>query len=318
MNFTPGIHHITAMASDPKRNFDFYTKILGMRFIKKTVNYDDPTTYHFYFADKTGTPGTVLTFFPHPGLPRGKAGRGQAVEIAFAVPKSSLAFWIDRFHQKGIDYQGPEDRFGDRLIRITDPDGLFIELVGVDDVPSDNVWITDEIGADVAIRGFHGITLWVEDYTKTAALLTKHLGFQEAGMENSRYRYTTGKSGFGQVVDLRHLPGWERGRNGAGTIHHVAWRVGDDDSEVAVRDALAAEGFNITPVIDRNYFHSVYFREPNGVIFELATDAPGFAIDESVDELGHNLMLPPRYEAQRAEIVKILPVLEDVTLEDAT
>lgn len=311
MNFTPGIHHITAIASDPKRNFDFYTKVLGLRFIKRTVNYDDPTTYHFYFADKTGTPGTVLTFFPHPGLPQGRAGRGQAVEIAFSIPTSAIAFWIDRFHQLGITYQGPEDRFGQRLIRIQDPDGLYLELVGVDDAPEDNLWATDEIDATVAIRGFHGITMWVEDYTKTAKILTQHLGFQEAGVENSRYRFTAGQAGqHGQVVDLRHLPGLPRGLHGAGTIHHVAWRVGDDDSEAIVRQALEDEGFNITPIIDRNYFHSVYFREPNGVIFELATDHPGFTIDETVEELGHNLQLPPRYESQRAEIAKNLPVLD--------
>lgn len=310
MNFTPGLHHITAIASDPKRNFDFYTKVLGLRFIKRTVNYDDPTTYHFYFADKIGSPGTVLTFFPHPGSPQGQPGRGQAVEIAFAIPTSAIAFWIDRFHQLGISYQGPETRFGQRLIRIQDPDGLYLELVGVDDAPDTDVWATADIATDVAIRGFHGITLWVEDYAKTASILTTHLGFREQGVENSRYRFGTGTGGHGQIVDLRHLPGLARGRNGAGTIHHVAFRVGDDDTEQAIRDTLAGDGFNITPIIDRNYFHSVYFREPNGVLFELATDAPGFTVDETVDELGHTLQLPPRYESQRAAITQALPVLE--------
>ena len=310
MTKTSGIHHITAIASDPKRNYDFYTKILGLRFIKKTVNFDDPSTYHFYFGDKVGSAGTILTFFPHPGLPQGRPGLGQAVEIVFAIPKAALAFWIDRFHQKGIEYQGPEKRFDETIVRISDPDGLMLEFVGVDDLPSDNVWTTDEIGVDVAIRGFHSVALWTADYTKTAALLTEHLGFQLQGNDESRFRFTTGKPGFGQTVDLRNLPAIWRGAPGAGTIHHVAWRVGDDDSEAAIRNVLLDEGLNVTPIIDRNYFHSVYFREPNGVLFELATDNPGFDIDEPVETLGEALMLPPKYEAHRESIAAALPSLE--------
>ena len=309
MKTSSGIHHITAIASDPKKNFDFYTKVLGLRFIKRTVNYDDPSTYHFYFADKIGTPGTVLTFFPHPDLPKGRAGTGQAVEIAFAIPKNAISFWIDRFHALGIEYQGPEKHFDETVLRINDPDGLMLEFVGIDDLPEDNLWTTGDIGADVAIRGFHSIALWVDDHEKTANLLTGQLGFKLVGHDGSRYRYSTGEAGLGQIVDLRAIPGMWRGAPGAGTIHHVAWRVGDDEAELKVRAGLEEQGMRLTPVIDRNYFHSVYFREPNGVLFELATDNPGFNIDEPIDTLGHALMLPPKYEEHRDAIAAALPKL---------
>lgn len=309
MNTASGIHHITAIASDPKRNFDFYTNVLGLRFVKKTVNYDDPSTYHFYFADKAGTPGTVLTFFPHPDLPPGRAGTGQAVEIAFAIPKNAISFWIDRFHTLGIDYQGPEKHFDETVVRIQDPDGLMLEFVGIDGMPDDTLWTTEDIGADVAIRGFHSVSLWVNDHEKTAKILTGQLGFNLLGNDGSRYRYTTGKAGFGQIVDLRAIPGMWRGAPGAGTIHHVAWRVGDDEAELKVRAGLQEDGMRLTDVIDRNYFHSVYFREPNGILFELATDNPGFDIDEPIETLGQELKLPVRYEQQRDAIIAALPTL---------
>ncbi len=304
-----GLHHITAIAGDAKQNFDFYTKALGMRFIKKTVNYDDPGTYHFYFADKTGTPGSVLTFFPHGDISKGRHGTGQAVEIVFAVPKSAISFWMNRFHELGIAYQGPEKHFDETVIRIQDPDGLMLEFVGVDDLPDDSVWASDDIPADVAIRGFHSVSLWVDDQAKTADILTKHLGYTFVGNDGSRYRYRASGDGIGRFVDLREIPGMWRGAPGAGTIHHVAFRVGDDESEVKIRDGIVADGHRLTEVIDRNYFHSVYFREPNHVLFELATDHPGFAIDESVETLGEDLKLPSKYEMHRAEIVAALPEL---------
>lgn len=304
-----GIHHITAMASDPKKNFDFYTRVLGLRFIKKTVNYDDPSTYHFYFGDKTGTPGTILTFFPHPGLAQGRHGTGQAVEIVFTIPKKAMSFWLNRFHSLGIDYQGPEKRFDETVLRIQDPDGLMLELVGVEDLPDNRLWSTDEIGSDVSIRGFHSISLWVDDHKKTEALLTGQLGFDFVGNEGSRYRYSTGKPGLGQIVDIRSIPGMWKGAPGAGTIHHVAWRVGDEEAELKTRAALEEAGMRLTKVIDRNYFRSVYFREPNGILFELATDNPGFDVDESVKTLGQDLKLPERYESHRDAIIAALPKL---------
>lgn len=309
MKKASGIHHITAIASDPKRNFDFYTKVLGLRFIKKTVNYDDPSTYHFYFADKVGTPGSVLTFFPHPDLPKGRHGKGQAVEIVFAVPKSALSFWMNRFHELGIDYQGPEKHFDETVVRIQDPDGLMLEFVGADNLPNDTAWATDDIPEDVAIRGFHSVSLWVDDHEKTAAILTQHLGFKPVGNDGSRYRYVAEGDGTGKIVDLRSIPGMWRGAPGAGTIHHVAFRVGDDEAEASVREAIIKDGHNLTPVIDRNYFHSVYFREPNHVLFELATDQPGFTIDEAVETLGEDLKLPPKYEMHRDAIAAALPTL---------
>ncbi len=309
MKTAHGIHHITAIASDPKKNFEFYTKILGLRFVKKTVNFDDPSTYHFYFGDNAGSPGTILTFFPHPDLPKGRAGTGQAVEIVFAIPKAAFSFWLDRFHRYGIEYQGPEDHFGDKVLRINDPDGLMLEFVGVDDLPDDNLWVTDEIGADVAIRGFHSVALWVNDKEKTAQILKNSLGFDLVASEGSRHRYGTGQSGLGQIVDLREIPGMWRGAPGAGTIHHVAFRVGDDEAEVSVRADIEKGGMHLTPVIDRNYFHSVYFREPNGILFELATDNPGFDIDEPKETLGQSLKLPARYEQHRDQIAAALPSL---------
>ncbi len=309
MHRASGIHHITAIASDPKKNYDFYTKVLGLRFIKKTVNYDDPSTYHFYFGDTSGSPGTILTFFPHPDLPRGRAGTGQAIEIVFAIPKDAMSFWINRFHTLGIPYQGPEKRFDETVIRTQDPDGLMLELVGADNLPDGTAWATDEVGADVAIRGFHSISLWVSNREKTARLLTGHLGYSLVGEDGSRTRYATGQSGHGQIVDIRELPGMWRGAPGAGTIHHVAWRVGDDEAELDVRESLINAGMKLTEVIDRNYFHSVYFREPNGILFELATDNPGFDIDEPVATLGQDLKLPPRYEQHRDAIIAALPAL---------
>ncbi len=309
MKTASGIHHITAIASDPKKNYDFYTKVLGLRFVKKTVNFDDPGTYHFYFGDKVGSPGTILTFFPHPGLAKGRAGTGQAVEIVFAIPKTAVSFWINRFHEMGIEYQGPEKRFDETVVRIKDPDGLMLEFVGTDAIPDEQVWATDDIAADVAIRGFHSVSLWVEDQKKTADILTGQLGFTFLDSDGSRYRYTTGKAGIGQIVDIREVPGIWRGLNGAGTIHHVAWRVGDDEAELSVRTALETAGMHLTQVIDRNYFNSVYFREPNGILFELATDNPGFDVDEPVETLGHDLKLPSQYEEHREAIAAALPVL---------
>ena len=197
-----------------------------------------------------------------------------------------------------------------KVIRITDPDGLMLELVGVDDAPEDNIWTTEDISADVAIRGFHSVAMWVDGYEKTAAILTDHLGFKLIGNHESRYRFSTGEKGHGMIVDIRCLPGIWRGARGAGTIHHVAFRVGDDDSEKAVRESLIAAGQNLTPVIDRSYFHSVYFRESSGILFELATDHPGFTIDESVETLGQTLKLPPQYQEHYNDIAAALPSLE--------
>jgi glyoxalase family protein len=309
MEKSVGIHHITALASDPKRNYDFYTKVLGLRLVKKSINQDDPSTYHFFFGNRSGEPGTGLTFFPHPDIQSGQAGTGQAVEVTFAIPKNALSFWMDRFHALNIKYEGPEARFGESVIRVRDPDNLMIELVATNDAPEGDVWVTDDVSAENAIRGFHSTTLWIGDIDKTAAILTDHFGFKKIGQEENRHRYATGQSGIGQIVDIRDTTGFPRGRPGAGTIHHVAFRAGSDAHENELREALAKAGMNITPVIDRYYFHSVYFREPNHILFEIATDAPGFTVDEILDSLGGKLQLPPRFESQRTQIEAALPTV---------
>lgn len=311
---TYGIHHITALASDPKRNYDFYTKVLGLRLVKKSINQDDPETYHFFFGNRTGEPGTGMTFFPHPDIQQGRAGSSQAVEVTFAIPKNALGFWIDRFHALKIDYEGPENRFGESVLRVRDPDGLMIELVATDSAPDGDVWATDDVPVESAIRGFHSTTLWVNDLDKTAAILTTYFGFQKTEQDGNRHRYSTGQRGIGQVVDIRDTQGFMRGKPGAGTIHHVAFRAGSDEHEADLRKALLERGMNITPVIDRYYFHSVYFREPNGILFEIATDQPGFTVDEIPDALGATLQLPPRFESMRAEIEANLPVIADVSI----
>ncbi len=304
---TYGIHHITALASDPVRNFDFYTKTLGLRLVKKSINQDDPSTYHFFFGNRSGEPGTGMTFFPHPDIAQGQAGTGQAVEVTYAIPKSALSFWVNRFHELNINYEGPETRFGDSVIRVRDPDGLMIELIAVDNPYDGDIWATDDVPHDVAIRGFHSVSLWVENIDKTAAILTDYFGFKKIGTEGNRHRYTTAQDGIGQIVDIRDTSGFPRGRPGAGTIHHVAFRAGSDEHELEMRDALLKAGMNITPVIDRYYFHSVYFREPNHILFEIATDQPGFTVDEILGDLGGKLQLPPKFEAHRAEIEANLP-----------
>jgi glyoxalase family protein len=305
-----GIHHITAIAGDPKPNLEFYTKVLGLRLVKKTVNFDDPGTYHLYYADATGSPGSVLTFFPHPGAPRGRHGSGQAVEISFAIPKSALSFWVGRLHTFGIPYQGPEERFGERLIRFDDPDGLKLELVAFDGVETAGTpWEAEGIARAEAIRGFHSVTLWVDDVEPTAALLRDVLGFVRHGEEGGIVRLRARGEGVGRFVDIRGSRGFWDGAPGAGVNHHVAFRAADDAEELRLRKALIARGFRVTPLIDRKYFHSIYFREPGGILFEIATDQPGFAVDEPLDALGLALQLPPQHEARRPEIETSLPVL---------
>ncbi len=307
-----GIHHITAIAGDPKRNVEFYIKVLGLRFIKKTVNFDDPGSYHLYYADGSGSPGSVLTFFPHPHARAGRHGAGQAVEVSFAIPRAAFSFWIDRLHQKGVAYTGPEERFGEKLISFDDPDGLKLELVATDGIENaGDPWVTEGIGAGEAIRGFHSVTLWEQDHEATAKLLTGPFGFKADGSEDNRFRFRTGGDGVGRIVDVRRTPDFWNGSMGAGVNHHVAFRAADDAHQAEMRKELIAQGFDVTPMLDRQYFHSIYFREPGGVLFEIATDPPGFTIDEPLESLGQTLKLPPRYEAQRDAIEKNLPSLTE-------
>ncbi|WP_289660004.1 ring-cleaving dioxygenase [Flavobacterium panacagri] len=298
-----GLHHITAIAGDAKRNFDFYSKILGLRFIKKTVNFDDPGTYHFYFGDEVGSAGTILTFFPWgAGIQQGRKGSGMATEIGYSVPKGSLDFWQKRFEQYNIIYNKPAEKFGEKYLTFLDPDGLKLELIESKTEDNRKAWETDEVKADVATKGFHNITLTLNDIKPTAAILTEIFGYKLIDQEVNRYRYATDAVENAAIVDLVELTDEKRGLNANGTVHHVAFRVKNDEVLMHFREKIEAYGLSITPQIDRQYFHSLYFREPGGVLFEIATDNPGFTVDESLEELGQNLKLPAQYEAHRKSI----------------
>jgi len=298
-----GLHHITAIAGDAKRNFDFYSKVLGLRFIKKTVNFDDPGTYHFYFGDEVGSAGTILTFFPWgSGIQQGKKGSGMATEIGYSVPKGSLDFWQKRFEQYNVIYNKPAEKFGEKYLTFLDPDGLKLELIESKTEDNRKAWETDEVKADVATRGFHNITLTLNNIKPTAAVLTEIFGYKLIDQDVNRYRYATDAVENAAIVDLVELADEKRGLNANGTVHHVAFRVKNDEILMHFREKIEEYGLQITPQIDRQYFHSLYFREPGGVLFEIATDNPGFTVDESLEELGQNLKLPAQYEPQRAAI----------------
>lgn len=301
-----GLHHVTAIASDPQRILDFYTQVLGLRFVKRTVNFDDPGSYHFYLGDDVGSPGTILTFFAWPQAARGKLGSGETSALAFSVPASSLEFWEQRILAAGVPAERDDDRFGERILTFHDPDGMRIELVGTVDVHDYQMPRTSNIGADHAIRGFHGVTLCEAGFELTARVL-EVMGFHKVGQENNRYRFAAEGSQYGRYVDVHVQPQLIYGHMGAGTIHHIAFRAPDDASQLEWREILAGISLNVTPVLDRCYFHSIYFREPGGVLFEIATDPPGFAIDESPDSLGELLKLPPWLEKRRTAIERTLP-----------
>ncbi|WP_433830271.1 ring-cleaving dioxygenase [Flavobacterium anhuiense] len=302
-----GLHHITAIAGDAKRNFDFYSKVLGLRFIKKTVNFDDPGTYHFYFGDEVGSAGTILTFFPWgAGIQQGRKGSGMATEIGYSVPKGSLDFWQKRFEQYNVIYNKPAEKFGEKYLTFLDPDGLKLELIESKTEDNRKAWETDEVKADVATKGFHNITLTLNNIKPTAAILTDIFGYKLIDQDVNRYRYATDAVENAAIVDLVELPEEKRGLNANGTVHHVAFRVPNDEILMKFREKIEEYGLQITPQIDRQYFHSLYFREPGGVLFEIATDNPGFTVDESLEELGQNLKLPAQYEPQREAIEKHL------------
>lgn len=303
------IHHVTAIASAPDRNLAFYEGALGLRMIKQTVNFDDPGVHHLYYGDETGSPGTILTFFPYGGARAGRHGTGQAEEIAFAIPAGSLGFWQERLKGLGIAVEGPAERFGERLISFKDHDGLMLELVEDEAAAALPGRAAEGIPEEHAIRGIRGITLWVEDPAATARVLTEVLGYRAGPVEDGRSRFVHPGEGLGRIVDLRAVKGFWSGAMGAGVVHHVAFRAADDAAQAAATAALTPRGIRVTPQQDRNYFRSTYFREPGGVLFEIATDDPGFAIDEPVEALGSRLMLPARYEPHRAAIEANLPPL---------
>ena len=304
-----GLHHITAIAGNAKRNLDFYTEVLGQRLVKKTVNFDDPQTYHFYFGNETGTPGTILTFFPWERVRKGYNGSGMATGIGYAVPKNSLEFWADRFRQFNVKHNEAAERFGEKYLPFEDPDGLKIDLIVPEKDDQRKVWTTSEIDEAVATKGFHSVTLTVKNITPTASILTDIFGYRLLKQEGNRYRFITDAVDNASVVDIIEAPHLAAGLNAGGTNHHVAFRVKDENSQMEFREKILSKGLSITPKIDRDYFFSMYFREPGGVLFELATDNPGFDRDEPVSELGTHLKLPKQYEGIRSDIEKVLPDL---------
>ena len=298
----PGIHHVTAISGPPQANVDFYTRQLDQRLVKKTVNFDDPGTYHLYYGDTTGSPGTIMTFFPFADAGPSRAGPGMASAHAYAVSAGQFDAWMDRLASDAVDFNGPTERFGQRVITLHDPDGAPVEL------------IETTRNSNETLDGFHSVTLWEQDIAPTAQLMKDIFGYEETGHETvngiERLRLTAPGDARGAVVDLMRSDTPSIGRSGAGTIHHVAFRAQDNAVQLEWREKIASAGHHVTPVIDRQYFNAIYFREPGGVLFEIATDPPGFAVDEDRAHLGETLKLPPQYEANRDRIEAVLPPLK--------
>ena len=302
----PGIHHITAIAGDPQQNIDFYVGLLGLRLVKQTVNFDDPASYHLYYGDDLGRPGTIMTFFAWPGAPRGRVGAGQVGVTAFSIPATALDYWRERLASHGIAVEEAPARFGDRVLTFADPDAMPLELIATA-TDGRTGWASGPVPSEPAIRGFHAPTLYVRDAAPSERLLTEVMGFRRLATEGGRVRFAAGAGAPGDLVDLVTRPGGPSAWQAAGTVHHIAWRTPDDAQQLAWQTELARRGIGVTEVRDRQYFHSIYYREPGGILYEIATDQPGFAIDEEPAELGTHLKLPPWLESRRPQIASALP-----------
>ena len=309
MSEISGIHHVTCIAGDAQENLDFYTGVLGMRMVKRSVNQDAPDTYHLFFADADGHPGTDLTFFPWPRMGPVKRGHGLSSEVSLAVPAGSLAFWSARLEQHAVRIASRETRHGEPTLVFSDPHGLSVAITETSDAREFTAWDRSPVPADKQILGLHAVRLWERDLAATADFLTSVLGFRDLGSEDGWHRYGVREGGSGAHLDIRETPNESRGAWGVGAIHHVAWRVSDLTAELAVQDRLAKSRRRPTDVIDRFWFKSVYFLEPGGVLFEIATDGPGFTADEELESLGEKLVLPPWLEPMRADIEAGLPSL---------
>ena len=309
----PGIHHVTAICGEPQRNLVFYTNLLGLRLVKKTVNFDDPGTYHLYYGDALGSPGTILTFFawvlPPMVTARARRGTGQISATSFSIPAASLDFWIDRLAATAIDFEGPAERFGEPVISLEDPDGLPLELVARGGGALRAPWTQGPVPEEHAIRGFAGVTLCLNGCERTAELLTATMGARRLAEEGSRLRFQVGDAEEGATIDLHRRPESEPGRMGIGAVHHIAWRTPSGETQLEWRRLLAEAGLDVTPVRDRHYFQSIYYREPGGVLFEIATDLPGFTVGEAPAQLGTHLELPPWLEPRRQALEARLPEL---------
>ncbi|MCM3364492.1 ring-cleaving dioxygenase [Niallia sp. Sow4_A1] len=302
---TSGIHHITAIVGHPQENVDFYAGVLGLRLVKQTVNFDDPGTYHLYFGDEGGNPGTIITFFPWVGAHQGVIGDGQVGVTSYVVPKGALPFWENRLEKFAIPFTKTE-RFGEEYLAFTDPHGLLLEIVGREE-GKNNSWQFGEIMPEYAIKGFGGATLLSKQPDKTAEVLEKVMGFEKVGEEGEYIRFRS-FSDIGNVIDLKITAG-RSGSMGVGTVHHIAFRAVDDEDQLDWQKHVSANGYQVTPVQDRNYFNAIYFREHGEILFEIATDPPGFAIDESQETMGENLMLPSQYEQYREQLERrLIPV----------
>lgn len=302
-----GLHHVTAVARDPQRNIDFYRNILGQRLVKRTVNFDAPDTYHFYFGDDAGSPGSILTFFAWPSMRRGIRGNRETNTVTYKVPLGSFGFWQEHFEQNGVTTRPVEKRFGEDVLPFDDPDGMRVELIESAFAAPVRFWEAGPIPQAYALKGFHSVTLWLDEVEPTAELLTRQMGYTNAGSEGDRYRFVGDSNVSGHIVDIVHRPGKVPASFGAGSIHHLAFRVPTDKKQLEYQNSIRQAGFRVTEVMDRNYFHSIYFREPGGVLFEIATDTPGFAIDEPAQALGETLKLPEWYEPNRTAIEQSLP-----------
>jgi glyoxalase family protein len=304
-----GFHHVTAIATDPVTNLGFYTHVLGLRLVKKTVNFDDPGTYHFYFGDGVGSPGTIITFFPWPGAYRGSRGTGQIESTAFAVPPDSIGFWLDHLHRHQVLAERVDERFGEPVIRLLDPDGLQLELIGSAVTGAGEPWTQGGVSREAAIRHVRSVAAALEGYERTARLLTEMFGYRLVQQDGNRFRFAPVGEGTVDAVDLICMPDSHPGQVGAGSVHHIAFRVPNDAEQQQWRSRLVEAGLNVSPVMDRDYFHSIYFREPGGILFEIATDPPGFTADETLEQLGQKLKLPKPLEPHRAQIERLLPKL---------
>jgi len=311
-NPVQGLHHLTVMAGDPQRNVDFYTALLGQRLVKVTVNFDDPGTYHLYYGDDIGTPGTILTFFPWPHAQPGRKGNGEATAVAYAIPADSVTAWKTRLSEQGVAHT-EQRRFAQTVLTFHDPDGLQVELITDDTTHTPRPWPRSPVAPELAPQGIHSTTLWVAVARPVHALLTEHFGFRHAGVEpdaqGTRHRYKAAGTGVGTLLDVVERPSGTPGKFGVGSVHHIALRARDGAEQAAHHTRLRQAGYTVTSVQDRQYFQSIYFRDPTGVLFEIATDAPGFSVDEPRDELGSALKLPARYEAARDDIEARVPPL---------
>jgi len=302
-----GIHHITAIAGDADRNIDFYTRLLGLRLVKITVNFADPASYHFYYGDGGGHPGTILTFFVWPRGRRGRVGNGQVTASSFAIPPGAGQYWRERLRRLGTEFEISQERFGEGVIALTDPDGLRLELIETALADRSHVWTGSDVPPDAAIRGFHSATLSETGYERTVRLLTDIMGLQLTGNEQNRFRYQFHGPGSARTIDVVCAPGGSEGRVASGTVHHIAWRTPNDTEQLEWLGELSRLGYNLSPVMDRVYFHSIYYREPGGILFEIATDPPGFTLDEPLEQLGMTLKLPPWFESHRRDTEASLP-----------